>query len=78
MNMRVNSSTTKMRAVARKAAQAMCRKGHEASRRDDGQAISEYLVILGVIVVACVLLAVSFQAELSALWGNVTTSMGSI
>lgn len=54
------------------------RTARNAVSADHGQAISEYLVILGVIVIACILLAVSFQAELSTLWGTVTSSMGSI
>ena len=49
-----------------------------AVRSESGQGIAEYVIILAVIVIACIILAVAFHGQLQALWDSITTQLGSI
>lgn len=45
---------------------------------ESGQGISEYLIILAVVVIAAIALATTFSDQLSSLWGSITTQLSSI
>lgn len=44
-------------------------------KSDEGQGISEYLIILAVVVVAAIALATTFSGELSGLWDSITSQI---
>lgn len=45
---------------------------------DAGQGISEYLIILAVVVIAAIALATTFSDQLSSLWNSITTQLSAI
>ena len=45
---------------------------------DSGQGVAEYVIILAVIVIACIVLAVLFHEQLVALWEKVTGALEDI
>ncbi|MBK5211410.1 MAG: hypothetical protein JJE36_03760 [Coriobacteriia bacterium] len=45
---------------------------------DSGQGISEYLIILAVVVIAAIGLATKFNAALTGLWGSITSQISLI
>lgn len=45
---------------------------------ESGQGISEYLIILAVVVIAAIALATTFSDQLSTLWGSITTQLSAI
>lgn len=45
---------------------------------DEGQGISEYLIILAVVVIAAITLATTFSTELTALWNSITSQLSAI
>jgi len=47
-------------------------------RLDSGQGVAEYVIILAVIVIACIVLAVLFHEQLVALWEKVTGELADI
>lgn len=47
-------------------------------RDEQGQGISEYLIILAVVVIAAIALATTFSDQLSALWGSITSQLQAI
>ncbi|MCL2525518.1 MAG: hypothetical protein FWE46_00480 [Coriobacteriia bacterium] len=48
------------------------------AQSDSGQGVSEYIIILAVIVIACIILAVAFHGQLESLWSSVTGKLGAI
>jgi Flp pilus assembly pilin Flp len=51
---------------------------HTALHSDRGQGVSEYVIILAVIVIAAIVLAVAFHDQLETIWENVTSSLGEL
>ncbi|MCL2679975.1 MAG: hypothetical protein FWF11_00635 [Coriobacteriia bacterium] len=47
-------------------------------RRDCGQGVAEYVIILAVVVIACIILAIAFHEQLAGVWESVTSQLGSI
>ena len=47
-------------------------------RLDSGQGVAEYIIILAVIVIACIILAVAFHEQLTSVWNSVTDQLGGI
>ena len=45
---------------------------------DRGQGVAEYIIILAVIVIACIVLAIAFHGQLENVWNSVTSQLGSI
>jgi Flp pilus assembly pilin Flp len=45
---------------------------------ESGQGVAEYIIILAVIVIACIILAVAFHEQLSSVWESVTSQLGGI
>lgn len=45
---------------------------------EEGQGISEYLIILAVVVIAAIALATTFSDQLTALWGSITSQLSAI
>lgn len=45
---------------------------------DKGQGISEYLIILAVVVIAAIALATTFSTELTGLWDSITSQLSAI
>ena len=46
--------------------------------KDSGQGISEYLIILAVVVIAAIALATTFSTELTSLWESITSQISAI
>jgi len=46
--------------------------------KDSGQGISEYLIILAVVVIAAIALATTFSTELTGLWESITSQISAI
>jgi len=53
-------------------------KGLAYARRDCGQGVAEYVIILAVIVIACIILAIAFHEQLASVWESVTSQLGGI
>ncbi len=45
---------------------------------EEGQGISEYLIILAVVVIAAIALATTFSDQLTSLWTSITTQLSAI
>jgi len=45
---------------------------------ESGQGVAEYIIILAVIVIACIVLAIAFHSQLESVWNSVTSQLGSI
>lgn len=46
--------------------------------RESGQGISEYLIILAVVVIAAIALATTFSEQLTSLWTSITSQLSAI
>jgi Flp pilus assembly pilin Flp len=53
-------------------------KSRKFLRDDSGQGVSEYIIILAVIVIAAIVLAIAFYDQLSAVWDSVTSGLGDL
>jgi Flp pilus assembly pilin Flp len=49
-----------------------------ASRSESGQGVAEYIIILAVIVIACIILAIAFHEQLTNVWQSITDQIGAI
>jgi len=47
-------------------------------KSESGQGIAEYVIILAVIVIACIILAIAFHSQLQDLWTSITAQLGAI
>ena len=45
---------------------------------ESGQGISEYLIILAVVVIAAIALATTFSDQLTSLWDSITSQLAAI
>lgn len=61
-----------------KQAQKLDRALGNIALNDEGQGISEYLIILAVVVIAAIALATTFSDQLSSLWGSITSQLQAI
>lgn len=64
--------------VVRTKTQKLGRIFADITANDEGQGISEYLIILAVVVIAAIALATTFSDQLSALWGSITSQLQAI
>lgn len=62
----------------RGAALKISKKAYLFRTDESGQGISEYLIILAVVVIAAIALATTFSDQLSSLWESITTQLSSI
>jgi len=53
-------------------------RGLSYVRKDCGQGVSEYVIILAVIVIACIILAIAFHEQLVNVWESITSQLGGI
>lgn len=56
----------------------MKKKALSTLSQDEGQGISEYLIILAVVVIAAIALATTFSDQLTALWASITSQLTAI
>ncbi|MCL2438229.1 MAG: hypothetical protein FWE48_00430 [Coriobacteriia bacterium] len=47
-------------------------------RSESGQGVAEYVIILAVIVIACIILAIAFHEQLTSVWQSITEQLGAI
>jgi len=40
--------------------------------------VAEYVIILAVIVIACIILAIAFHEQLTSVWQSITEQLGAI
>lgn len=69
-----NTSLNHLRNTAHRCVTSVARAIHN----DAGQGISEYLIILAVVVIAAIALATTFSGELTGLWESITSQLSAI
>lgn|GEM_PF-1113484 len=51
---------------------------YHKAKSDSGQGVAEYVIILAVIVIACIILAIAFHEQLTSVWESITQQLGAI
>lgn len=78
MKARIAQSMYKAMLTGQATVREKCGAARQVLSSESGQGISEYLIILAVVVIAAIALATTFSDQLTALWDSVTTQLDSI